>query len=98
MSAPISPSTPSGDSSISTSAAAAAEKAVSQATFAGESSNIDPTGVWTKFLSSGGQQATPKEVHAFINGILKNLNAIIQQQAKQAAEDARRMKRAIQGQ
>lgn len=60
-------------------------------------SNLDPTGIWTKFLSSGGMTATPDQVKAFIQGLLKSFNLIIQQQLKAAARAHEKMKKAIEG-
>ncbi|GEM_PF-5351197 len=60
-------------------------------------SNIDPTGVWTKFLSASGTPATPEQVKAFIQGILKTFNLLIQQQQKAAARAHERMKKVIEG-
>ena len=59
--------------------------------------NLDPTGVWTKFLSAGGMPATPEEVNTFVKGILKTFNLLIQQQQKAAARAHEQMKKAIQG-
>lgn len=59
--------------------------------------NLDPTGIWTKFLSSGGMPATREQVNAFIQGMLKSFNLIIQQQLKAAARAHEKMKKAIEG-
>ena len=59
--------------------------------------NLDPTGVWTKFLSSGSMPATQEEVNAFIKGLLKTFNLLIQQQQKAAARAHEKMKKVIEG-
>ena len=43
-------------------------------------SNLDPSGAWSKFLSTPSQVATPEEVKMFMQGMLKMFNLIIQQQ------------------
>ncbi len=66
------------------------------ANFASQKS-IDPTGVWTKFLSTPGNPATAKDVKKFIDGLLKSFSVLIQQ-AQRAAERAKReMKKAEKG-
>ncbi len=61
--------------------------------------NVDPTGAWSKFLSSGGsgQVATPKEVEMFMQGMLKMFNVIIQQQNEAYKRANEKLKRAAQG-
>jgi hypothetical protein len=59
--------------------------------------NPDPTGVWTKFLSQGGTPPTPEEVKAFIDGMLKMFNILIQQQQKAAARANAELKKAARG-
>ena len=60
-------------------------------------SNLDPTGAWSRFLSSGGQVATPKEVEMFMQGMLKMFNVIIQQQNEAYKRSNEKLKRAIEG-
>jgi hypothetical protein len=61
------------------------------------SSSGDPTGVWSKFLSGGGNVATPQEVKMFIQGILKMFNVLIQQQNAAAERAAQQLKKAEEG-
>lgn len=58
----------------------------------------DPTGVWTKFLSTGGSQATPEQVQSFLSTLLKFFSKVILQQSEEAAKrSAKQMKDAIEG-
>jgi hypothetical protein len=59
--------------------------------------NPDPTGVWTKFLGQSGVAPTPEEVKAFIDGMLKMFNLLIQKQQKAAARANAEMKKAARG-
>ncbi len=59
--------------------------------------NIDPTGAWSKFLSTPGNVATPEEVKLFMQGLLKMFNVIIQQQTAAAHRAAEQMKKAEEG-
>ena len=58
---------------------------------------MDPTGVWSKFLSTPGHPATQKQVQAFIGGLLKQLGNQIQNEMKRAKKAEERMKRALNG-
>lgn len=60
-------------------------------------SSLDPTGAWSKFLSAGGNIATPQEVKMFMQGMLKMFNVLIQQQNEAAQRSAERLKKAIEG-
>ena len=60
-------------------------------------SKIDPTGVWQKFLSVGGNQATAQEVKMFIQGLMKSFNTLIQQQQAAAAKAHQRLKNVAEG-
>jgi hypothetical protein len=59
--------------------------------------NVDPTGVWTKFLSAGGMVATPQEVKMFMQGMLKMFNVIIQQQNEAYQRSNEALKKAARG-
>jgi hypothetical protein len=59
--------------------------------------NIDPTGVWTKFLSTPGNAASPEDVKLFLQGMLKTFNALIQQQNEAAKRANEQLKKTIQG-
>ncbi len=61
------------------------------------SKDVDPTGVWTKFLSSGAGPATPEEVKLFIEGMMKMFNVLIQQQNAAAKRASEKLKKAIEG-
>lgn len=60
-------------------------------------SNIDPTGIWTKFLSTPGNPATPNDVKKFIQGLLKSFGVLIQQNQKAMERARREMKKAERG-
>ena len=60
--------------------------------------NVDPTGAWSKFLSTSGNVATPQEVQMFMQGILKMFNVIIQQQNASYHRSNEQLKKAIEGQ
>ena len=60
-------------------------------------SQIDPTGAWSKFLSTPSQVATPEEVKMFMQGMMKMFNVIIQQQDAAAKRARDKMKKAEQG-
>jgi len=60
-------------------------------------SAMDPTGAWSKFLSVGGNIATPQEVKMFMQGMLKMFNVLIQQQNEAAQRAAERLKKAEEG-
>ena len=58
----------------------------------------DPTGVSTKFLSTGGSQATPEQVQSFLSTLLKFFSKVILQESEEAAKrSAKQMKDAIEG-
>lgn len=59
---------------------------------------MDPTGVWTKFLSTPGHPATQQQVQAFVGGLIKQLGLQIQNEMARAKKTAERMKRALEGQ
>jgi len=59
---------------------------------------MDPTGVWSKFLSTPGHHATKKQVQAFVGGLIKQLGDQIQNELKRAKKAEERMKRALEGQ
>lgn len=63
----------------------------------GVPSSIDPSGIWSKFLSTSGNIASPEEVKMFMQGLLKMFNVIIQQQNQAAERAARQMKKAEEG-
>ncbi len=58
---------------------------------------IDPTGVWQKFLSASGTQATPQDVQAFMQGLLKMFSIVIQQQQAAAQRANQNLKDIIEG-
>lgn len=60
-------------------------------------SRLDPTGAWSKFLTTPGGVASPEEVKMFINGIMKMFNVIIQQQTEAAKRASQKLKRSIEG-
>jgi hypothetical protein len=61
-------------------------------------SSIDPTGAWSKFLSTPSQVASPEEVKMFIQGMMKMFNVMIQQQDAAAKRAAQKLKKAEEGQ
>lgn len=69
---------------------------VSASNYESENS-IDPTGVWTKFLSTPGHPATAKDVKLFMNGLLKSFGVLIQQNQRAMERAKREMKRAERG-
>lgn len=60
-------------------------------------SYIDPTGAWSKFLSTPSQVATPEEVKMFMQGMMKMFNVIIQQQDAAAKRASDKLKKAEEG-
>jgi len=60
-------------------------------------SRLDPSGAWSKFLSTPGNVASPEEVKMFIQGIMKMFNVIIQQQNEAAQRASRHLKDVIEG-
>lgn len=69
----------------------------SQPPAATSTKDVDPTGVWTKFLSMGGQAATPEEVKLFIQGMMKMFNILIQQQNAAAKRASEKLRKASEG-
>jgi hypothetical protein len=59
--------------------------------------SLDPAGVWTKFLSTGGIVASPQDVKMFVQGIMKMFNVLIQQQNAAAKRASDVMKKAETG-
>lgn len=59
--------------------------------------NIDPTGTWSKFLSTPSAVATPEEVKMFMQGMLKMFNVIIQQQDAAYKRANEKLKKAEEG-
>lgn len=59
--------------------------------------NWDPTGMWAKFLGGGGSPATPEEVQMFLNSLLRTIGMQLQEQEKQAAEAAKKLRQTIEG-
>ncbi len=62
-----------------------------------QTSYIDPTGAWSKFLSTPSQIATPQEVKMFLQGMMKMFNVIIQQQDAAAKRASDKLKKAEEG-
>ncbi len=62
-----------------------------------KATSADPVGIWTRFLSQTGAQAQPEEVEAFIRGLEKTLQMLIQQQKQAAQRMKQRMREAIDG-
>lgn len=59
--------------------------------------NIDPTGVWTRFLSTPGHPANAKEVQMFIGTLLRFFSVMIQQQQDAAKKASDHLKRVEEG-
>ncbi len=59
-----------------------------------QTSNADPTGAWAAFLSTPGHPASAEQVKAFMEGMLKMFNVIIQQQNQAVKKANERLKRA----
>ena len=59
--------------------------------------NLDPSWVWSKFLSTPGHVATPQEVKMFMQGLLKMFNVIIQQQNEAYRRANEKLKKAAEG-
>jgi hypothetical protein len=59
--------------------------------------NVDPTGVWAKFLSTPGNAASAEDVKMFMQGLLKMFNVLIQQQNQAAQRANEKLKKAIEG-
>jgi hypothetical protein len=58
----------------------------------------DPLGIWKKFLSQGGNQATPQEVTMFLNTLVKFMASTVINEANKAAKQAYlRTKAVIEG-
>lgn len=62
-----------------------------------EKSSLDPTGAWSKFLSTPGHIATPEEVKMFMQGMLKMFNILIQQQNAAYKRSNEQLKKAAEG-
>jgi hypothetical protein len=60
-------------------------------------SYLDPTGTWSKFLTGGGQVATPQEVQMFMQGMLKMFNVVIQQQQAAYQRANQKLRKAEEG-
>jgi len=60
-------------------------------------SSLDPTGAWTRFLSTPGHPASPKDVEMFIQGLLRMFDLLIQQQTEQAQKAAEKLKKVAEG-
>lgn len=58
---------------------------------------IDPTGVWQRFLSASGTQATPQDVQTFMQGLLKMFSIVIQQQQEAAQRANQNLKEIAEG-
>jgi hypothetical protein len=63
----------------------------------GTSGGIDPSGAWSKFLSTPGHVATPEEVKMFMQGMLKMFNLLIQQQSAAYKRANEQLKKAVKG-
>ena len=62
-----------------------------------QTQSIDPAGIWAKFLSTGGQQATPEEVKMFLQNYEKMLSVLVQQNQKAFARAQQQMREALEG-
>ena len=62
-----------------------------------QTSSVDPTGAWAKFLSTPNQAASAEDVKMFIGGLLKMFNVLIQQQQASAKRAAQFQKDVIEG-
>jgi hypothetical protein len=60
-------------------------------------SNVDPTGAWSAFLSTPGHQASADDVKMFLQGLLKTFNIVIQQQNQAAQRANQKLKKAAEG-
>ena len=60
-------------------------------------SRLDPTGAWSKFLSTPGHPASADDVKMFMQGMLRMFNIIIQQQNDAYQRANEKLKRAIEG-
>ena len=92
MTSPVNPNDPSSTPPLSSQNT----PAPSTGNFSSDSS-IDPTGVWTKFLSTPGHAATAKDVKTFIEGLLKSFGVLIQQNQKAMERAKRQMEKAAKG-
>ncbi|MEN9343923.1 MAG: hypothetical protein RLZZ453_710 [Chlamydiota bacterium] len=59
--------------------------------------NVDPSGVWTAFLSQGGHPPTPEQVKLFLQSLMKQMSLQIQHELQLQKEAARRLRRALEG-
>jgi hypothetical protein len=92
MTTPVNPNDPSAVPPVSASSAGAP----TAGNFSSDKS-IDPSGVWSKFLSTPGHPATAKDVQMFIQGLMKSFGVLIQQNQRAMERAKREMKRAEKG-
>ena len=57
-----------------------------------EYSNMDPLGIWQRFLSTAGNPAKPEDVKRFLETLMKYFNTLIAQQEKKALEAIKKLK------
>ncbi len=62
-----------------------------------EGSGVDPTGVWTKFLSTGGHHVTQAQVKQFIDQLCRSMGQHIQNECQRALKALQKAKREING-
>lgn len=58
---------------------------------------MDPTGAWSKFLSTPGNAASADDVKMFMQGMLRMFNVLIQQQNEAYQRSNEQLKKAAQG-
>ena len=62
-----------------------------------QASIMDPAGIWQKFLSRSGTQATPEDVQQFFRTLFKTFNTLIQQSDAAAQRAAEYTQKVISG-
>jgi hypothetical protein len=59
--------------------------------------SMDPAGIWSRFLSQGGQAASSDEVKGFLTSMQKMLQITVQQNARAAKRAAERLRDSQEG-
>lgn len=62
-----------------------------------EDVNVDPQGIWAKFLSTPGNSASNKEVKMFLEGLMKQFNLLIKRDLDHAKKAADELRKAAEG-
>jgi hypothetical protein len=61
------------------------------------SSTVDPTGVWTRFLTTPQGSPTEDDVKKFLQGIMQMFSNIVKRDLAHAKENAEKLRKAAEG-